>query len=387
MSDLSFIPDQTSAQVHVLLQRSLAVMDDAHQCAVLWFGEVMKRDLYRDLGYSSINQYADQELGFCKSKVGDFIRLATQLDKLPAVREAVASGEIGYTKAREIVSVATPETQDTWLQAAKGTRKELVREVKKAKSAAKVDPGQGVLLPSSPPVVAPHELPVRFQVDLTPEQEARRSVLVERLFKLGGVPTDRAELMLESLAALVEIREMEIVAEMEAAASEEIEAGEEVADETDAIIEPHKRAQSGTPRGDFPCRPPVQIHVHEDTKTGRMTVQTDSGERELSRAESERMRCDAAVCEQGGRNTTTIPPRVRREVLARDKHRCQVPGCGRTRFLEVHHIKSRTQGGSNHSDNLMTLCASCHRLWHERGGGSVVKEPAEEWTWELVSAP
>jgi len=186
MSDLSFIPDQTSAQVHVLLQRSLAVMDDAHQCAVLWFGEVMKRDLYRDLGYSSINQYADQELGFCKSKVGDFIRLATQLDKLPAVREAVASGEIGYTKAREIVSVATPETQDTWLQAAKGTRKELVREVKKAKSAAKVDPGQGVLLPSSPPVVAPHELPVRFQVDLTPEQEARRSVLVERLFKRGG---------------------------------------------------------------------------------------------------------------------------------------------------------------------------------------------------------
>ena len=169
MSEITYIPDQPAARVHALLRRSLTVMDNAHQCAVLWFGEVMNRKLYRDLGHSSINQYADQELGFSKPKVGDFIRLARQLNKLPEVRETVASDEIGYTKARELVSVATPETQDRWLEAAKGTRKELIREVKKAKGAAKVDPGQGVLLPSSPPVVAPRELPVRFQVDLTPE--------------------------------------------------------------------------------------------------------------------------------------------------------------------------------------------------------------------------
>jgi hypothetical protein len=159
MTEISYSPDQPAAKVHLLLRRSLVVMDDAHQCAVLWFGEVMNRGLFRDMGCSSINQYAVQELGFSKSKAGDFIRLARQLEKLPAVREAVASGELGYTKAREIVSVATPETQESWLEAAKGTRKELVREVKKAKHAAKVDPGQGVLLPSSPPVVAPREYP------------------------------------------------------------------------------------------------------------------------------------------------------------------------------------------------------------------------------------
>jgi len=369
MSDISYIPDQPAARAHALLRRSLAVMDDAHQCAVLWFGEVMTRRLFRDLDYSSINQYADQELGFSKSKVGDFIRLATQLNKLPAVREAVASGELGYTKARELVSVATPETQDAWLKAAKGTRKELIIEVKKAKRAAKVDPGQGELLPSLPPVVAPRELPVRFQVDLTPEQEARRAAMVERLHKLGGVPNGRAELMLESLAALVESREMEVAAEAEVAASVEVVTNTGIADEPAAKIKPHKTAQSGTPRGVFSSRPPVQIHVHEDAKTGRMTVQTDAGERELSRAESERMRCDAAICSHGGRNTTTIPPRVRREVLARDQHRCQAPGCGRTRFLEIHHIVSRKQGGSNKADNLVTLCACCHRLYHERGGG------------------
>ena len=48
----------------------------------------------------------------------------------------------------------TPETQDTWLKVAKGTRKELIHEVKKAKRAAKVGPGQRELLPSSVPVVS-----------------------------------------------------------------------------------------------------------------------------------------------------------------------------------------------------------------------------------------
>ncbi len=319
-------------------------MDDAHQCSVLWFGEVMRRKLFRDLGHSSINQYATRELDFSKSKADDYIRLAKQLENLPAVRKAVASGELGYTKARELVSVATPETQDAWLKAAKGTRKELIHEVKKAKLAAKVDPGQGELLPSSPAVVAPEELPVCFRLNLTPEQEARRSAMVERLHKLGGVPTDRAELMLEGLAVLLETKELQ---------------------------------DQKCPRGHLASRPPVQIHVHENAATGRMVVQTDAGERELNRAESERMRCDAAVCQHGGRNTTTIPPRVRREVLARDQHQCQAPGCGRTRFLEVHHIVSRQQGGSNYTENLMTLCASCHRLWHERGNGSVVETPTK----------
>jgi 5-methylcytosine-specific restriction endonuclease McrA len=328
MPAVSFVSDQPAARVHTSLRRSLKAMENAQQFAVLWFAEVMRRHLYRELGHSSINQYAMQELGFSKSRTRDFVRLAGQLDKLPGVREAMTSGDLGYTKARELVSVATPETEDTWLKAARGTRKELVREVKKAKRVARVDPGQRELLPEAPPVVAPKELPVRFQMDLTPEQEARRAALVERLHKLGGVPNDKAELMLEALAALVESKEK-------------------------------------GPRGPLASGPPVQIHVHDNG--GRMTVQTEAGERALSRAEADRMRCDAAVCHQGGRNKKTIPPRLRREVLARDQHHCQAPGCVRTRFLEVHHIIPRNRGGNNQPDNLTTLCSSCHRLWHEKG--------------------
>jgi hypothetical protein len=230
--------------------------------------------------------------------------------------------------------VATPETQDGWLKAARGTRQELVHKIKEVKRAAQVDPGQGELLPAPPTVVAPKELPVRFQMDLTPEQEARRAAMVERLHKLGNVPTDRAELMLEALASLVEAKEK-------------------------------------GPRGALVSRPPVQIHVHEHN--GRMTVQTEAGERELSRADAERIRCDAAICTPGGRNTTTIPPRVRRNVLARDKHRCRAPGCERTRFLEVHHLTPRIRGGNNQPENLITLCSACHRLWHEKRAQATIE--------------
>ncbi len=334
MSAISFVPNQPAASVHASLHRSLQAVEKAQQCAVLWFAEVMRRRLSRDFGCSSINQYAMRELGFSKTRAGDFIRLARQLDNLPSVRQAMFSGELGYTKAREIIGVATPETEDGWLAAAKGSRKELIREVKRVKQAAKVDPGQGELLPSPPTAVAPKEIPVRFQMVLTPEQEARRAALEERLHKLGGMPHDRAELMLEAMAALVESKEK-------------------------------------APRGVLQNRPPVQVHVHECK--GRMTVQTEAGERELSRAETQRIRCDSAVCKPGGRNTTTIPPRTRREVLARDRHRCQAPGCNRTRFLEVHHIIPRNQGGTNHADNLTTLCGSCHRLVHERNVGYLME--------------
>jgi hypothetical protein len=90
--------------------------------------------------------------------------------------------------------------------------------------------------------------------------------------------------------------------------------------------------------------------------------------RPVARAEAERLQCDAAVATPGGRNTTTIPPRVRREVLARDRHTCQAPGCGRRRYLEVHHVVARSRGGSNAAENLVTLCSACHRVWHERRG-------------------
>jgi len=65
-----------------------------------------------------------------------------------------------------------------------------------------------------------------------------------------------------------------------------------------------------------------------------------------------------------GRSQRTIPERTRRTVLHRDGHCCQVPGCGATRGLDLHHIVHWIDNGATDTCNLVTLCARHHRLHH-----------------------
>ena len=43
-------------------------------------------------------------------------------------------------------------------------------------------------------------------------------------------------------------------------------------------------------------------------------------------------------------------------------HQCAVPGCGHTRFLQMHHIRDWAQGGATDLENLVPLCSRCHSL-------------------------
>jgi hypothetical protein len=90
----------------------------------------------------------------------------------------------------------------------------------------------------------------------------------------------------------------------------------------------------------------------------------------ISPATFERAACDAqwlgTVDGDGdGRATQDVTPAKRKRVLARDKHRCRVPGCRSAQNLEVHHIRHRAHGGSSTMSNLVTLCGGHHALYHE----------------------
>jgi len=51
-------------------------------------------------------------------------------------------------------------------------------------------------------------------------------------------------------------------------------------------------------------------------------------------------------------------------VLLRDQHRCQVPGCSNARWLDVHHIELRSEGGRHALQNLVCVCGAHHRAAH-----------------------
>lgn len=323
-----FRPNRSAGQAHQAMKQSVAIMDRAQHCAVLWFAEILKRGLYRDLGFSSIYQYASEELGFSATRTGDFKRLAEKLEALPRVTEKVRSGELGYTKAREIVKVAGPDNESDWLEVAgRQSRRELEETVRRAKAlvARKPNPAQGELVASPQPASPPAALSSRVGFELSPTQLARYEALMARIGHKGN----KADLLLDMM---------------------------------EAYLDNDENAPRGATRSRY------KIHVHECPTCAKAAVQTSHGERELSASETETARCDAQVHVPGQRNQSTIPPRVRREVLARDRHQCRRKGCNHNRFLDIHHIVPRLKGGSHDPANLITLCSSCHRLWHEKGG-------------------
>jgi hypothetical protein len=83
----------------------------------------------------------------------------------------------------------------------------------------------------------------------------------------------------------------------------------------------------------------------------------------------ERAQCDAQVIGRldgdPEKATQAIPPRVRRLVMHRDGYRCRVPGCRSARFLEVHHIVHRADGGDHDPSGLVLLCDGHHKAHHE----------------------
>jgi 5-methylcytosine-specific restriction endonuclease McrA len=312
MPAVHFQTGRSAREAHLSLQSSLKTMDQARHCAVLWFAEIQNRKLYRDLGYSSMRHYALAALGFSSSRCGDFMRLAAKLNELPVVRASLESGALGYTKAAEVIKVATPRTETRWVKTARITgRRELAVQVKAARRGT--NPDQGNLLPDVPHEVV--EISQAVTIEMSPLQYARFE-------SLSDGTSDLAEALLAGLS-------------------------------------------KSCPQAVARRRAISMIHVHECPECGKATVTTGRGERSLSRQSHDRIACDAVIAEPGKPNRAVVPPKLREAVMQCARHRCETPGCGHIRFLEVHHIQPRAAGGANRIDNLKVLCSACHRLHHE----------------------
>jgi len=68
----------------------------------------------------------------------------------------------------------------------------------------------------------------------------------------------------------------------------------------------------------------------------------------------------------------------RKKVYKRDKHKCQMPGCGYRKYLQAHHIQRWASASSLRFDvdNGITLCKNCHSrvTGHERQYESLFME-------------
>lgn len=86
---------------------------------------------------------------------------------------------------------------------------------------------------------------------------------------------------------------------------------------------------------------------------------------------------------------TGLPEGLRREVFARDNHRCR--WCGATnRGLDIHHIRYRRGFSDDVLENLVSLCRAHHSFVHgtPNGAGHVIsKHVAQLILRELLAKP
>ena len=335
MQSLSkFHPGQPAKKVDSHLKSALEIKDQAHQCSLDWFGEILNRKLFLELGYASINQYAKAELKFSQSKIGHYISLTRKLEKLPRLKKSLSDGELGYTVARVVADVADSSNEQDWVDFAKmNSRRTVEDEVKRARQAAKDEAASQPALLPPPGTKAPKAvLPVRVNFEMTPIQFARYEKLWENVRKNRNISSEKVEALLEIMEGFLE------------------QQSEPVSPKSD-------------PRGAV-AKPSTQIHIHHCPECESAKVQTSKGELEIGKQEFERLQCDCQISVPGQRNKTSIPPSIRRKVFAKARHKCETPGCHHTRFLEIHHIVPRSEGGGNDLGNLRLLCSLCHGLVH-----------------------
>ena len=267
------------------------------------------------LGLASFREYMERVLGYDPHTTSERLRVAEELAQLPHAREAVATGALTYSGARELTRVLVPETEQIWLDA---TRGRTVREVQSMVAGRRKGD-----LPDTPP-----------RPDLRPRW-LRYEVSTETYAMLR----EARKVVQESTGAWVS--DDEFLRAMCEAVLRPGDASEHHASPYQIALTVCQECDRGWQDGAG-----VVVDVPEEVVEGAW--------------------CDADVisADEPSRSTPVVPPATRRAADRRAHGRCQVPGCRATRHLHRHHID---HDPTNHDiDNLVVLCGAHHRL-HHRG--------------------
>jgi 5-methylcytosine-specific restriction endonuclease McrA len=280
------------------------------------------------LGYGTFAEYVERLFGHKPRWTDERLRVAEALETLPELEQSLRDGALHWSTVRELTRVARAETEHAWIELAQGRT---VRQIEELVSGH-----------------APGDLP-----DGPKNSSLERHVL-------------RFEVTGETLAYV-----------REATAKVRREAGTPMDD--DAMLLTMARQVLGGPIDQGRANYQVAFTVCE--ACGRGWQQGRGEQVEVSSEVVEMAECDAqhvgriaGVQVQGSahvgqtaswpRARQSIPPRLRREVMRRNGGRCVVPGCRNGVFLDLHHVKPRSEGGDHDPDTLIVLCGAHHRAQH-----------------------
>src|SRR6266446_536557 len=312
-----------------------------------------------DNGFSSGAAWLTWRVGLDRGAARERVRVARALGTLPLLAQALARGELSYSKVRALTRVATPEAEERLLAVGRaGTAEHVERIVRgwrrvdriaEARESTRRHRSRGLH------VYQDEDGMVLIRGRLAPEVGA---VLRHALAAAGETLYQRAR------AAQGD----DVPAETPTMAQQQADALALVADT--AL---HHGIDPGTPGERYQVVIHVDAPVLADPDAPGQSVLDDGTH--VPAETSRRFACDATrvvmrhdadghVTEVGAK-TRTIPPALRRALQHRDRG-CRFPGCGLP-FGQGHHIRHWAHGGPTTLSNLAMLCRRHHRAVHEEG--------------------
>ena len=351
---------------------------------------------WEDEGFGSCAEWLAWRIGITRGTANEKVRAARALEDLPLISEAMASGELSFSKVRAITRVATPDNESELLEFARaGSAANLERLVRGWKKLSRWNEQQAERVRHSRRrfSVFPDEdgmYVVRGRLD--PEVGAALMRAVEAASDALFAETRRerhspevpepAQLRADAVGLLAEraltagfgagsgpetgdqapisgsrAERYQVVLHVEAATlTEKGEPGlSELEDGTRVSAETARRLSCDASR----------IEVRHDASSATSSANRSAqGSANGSAKRSTHGSTNGAVLDVG-RKTRTIPSALRRALDARDRG-CRFPGCG-LRFTDAHHIVHWADGGETKLGNTVLLCRGHHRRVHEGG--------------------
>jgi len=321
------------------------------------------------LGLHSCAHWLNFKCGIGLNAAREKVRVANALAGLPLISKAFAEGRVSYSKARAMTRVATPENEEYLMMiATHGTAYHVETLVRKFRRVKKLRAAQEK---------GPHAYrALHYHTDengmlviearLSPEQgalvlKALEAAVEQQPGVSAETPDDDGDDVTAVTREPISARRADALAEIAEGYLGSDNVACNTADRHQVVV--HVTAETLAATDECDCHVTAETSYLEDGPG--VTAET-----------SRRIACDASLVrlvkdQKGeplsiGRKSRTIPPWMRRALIARDKG-CRFPGCTHTRFVDGHHIEHWAKGGETSLKNLILLCRHHHRLVHEGG--------------------
>ena len=324
--------------------------------ATRWLTEIDRRRAFEADGHLSATAWVTATVGDSPGTAASRVRVARRIESLPATSEAFRAGDIDLPRVQMLIAASRVD-EDLFRRDERvlvdAARTLSVDHLKRALAYWR----QAADLRAA-------------QVDADHLYRRRRlsvSVTLGGMVRLDGdLDPESGETVLTALRSLTDPTNLDPRdnrTPLQARADALVEICRDHLDHTDTPV-------SGGER------PHVTLTVSIDALEGRAAQPCELDETGVITPQAaRRLACDAALTPMitdnlgapidVGRRTRTIPPALRRALVARDQG-CTAPGCTRpARWTDAHHIVHWADGGPTNLDNLTLLCRHHHRQTHE----------------------